>query len=88
MEGLHFDTLLRSMTGFVFRFGYKATYRFIWDLSTDCLRTSNLEEGRFVMSPFWDIRKAKDILYIILKLTGRAWTQNIKGQFNIIKWAK
>lgn len=40
------------------------------------------------MSPFWDLRNVKGILCIILKLTWRAWTQNIKGQFNIIKWAK
>lgn len=60
-DGLQNDTLLRSIAGFVLSLGCKATCRFIWDPGTSCLRTSNFKEGRFVMSPFWDIRKVKDI---------------------------
>ena len=59
-DGWQSDTLLCSMTRFVFRLGCRATYRFIWDPGTNFLRTSNFKEGRFVMSPFWVIRKDKD----------------------------
>ena len=60
-NGLQSGTLLRSMAGLVVRSGYRATYKFIWDPSINCLRTRNFKEGRFVMSPFWDIRKVNDI---------------------------
>ena len=85
--GLQHDTLLHSLTGFVFSSSYRVNCRFLWDLGiwlkvllqrdiclhriaivvfsldfraacrlvwdpgTNCLRTSNFKEGRFVMFP-------------------------------------
>ena len=65
MDGMQSDILLRRVAGFVFRLGYRTTCRFIWDLGTNCLRTSNFKEGRFVMPFFGTLEKLKTILYNI-----------------------
>ena len=63
IEVLRMGSLLRSMAGFVLCVGCRATWRLILDSGTDCLRTSNFKEGRFVMSYFWDIGNI-EVLFI------------------------
>ena len=51
--GLQSGTLLHSSARIVFSIGFKVNYRLIWDPGINCLRASNLKEGRLVMSLFW-----------------------------------
>ena len=51
-DRLQRDIWLRNLANIVFTLDLRAACRLVWDPGTNCLRTSNFKEGRFVMFPF------------------------------------